>query len=306
MSYLTQKTIKNVISFSGVALHSGVNVNVNLKPAIPNSGIVFKRVDLNENNLVYPNFLNVTNTSLNTTIENEFGIKVSTIEHLMGAFYGLGVDNAIVELDAQEVPIIDGSAKKFVEAIKKVGFYFSETPIKIIKIENHIELKDGEKKISISKSNVASEIDFEIKYNNNIINNQRNKINIFEDDLNDVFSSRTFCLYEDIDKLKKIGLGKGGSLENAVVVKSNEILNSEGLRNDLEFVNHKILDCMGDLYLSGYRIVGSIICSQGGHTLTNELLKKIFNEKSNYSIFELKGKNLPHSLVDKIQLKSIA
>ena len=306
MSILNQKTIKQKISLSGIGIHTGQRVNMNILPASENTGIIFKRSDLNMNNVIVPNFKNVTDTTLCTTISNEHGVKVSTIEHLMGAFYGLGVDNAIVELDAQEVPIIDGSAKKFVEAIKKVGFYFSETPIKIIKIENHIELKDGEKKISISKSNVASEIDFEIKYNNNIINNQRNKINIFEDDLNDVFSSRTFCLYEDIDKLKKIGLGKGGSLENAVVVKSNEILNSEGLRNDLEFVNHKILDCMGDLYLSGYKIIGSIKCSQGGHALTNKLLRKVFDKQNNYSLIEIKGKQLPHIFTNYQNLKSIA
>ncbi len=306
MSILNQKTIKQKISLSGVGIHTGQKVNLNILPANENTGIIFKRSDIEYNNIVVPNFKNVSDTTFCTTISNEYGVKVSTIEHLMGAFYGLGVDNAIVELDAQEVPIVDGSAKIFVEEIKKVGFSFNETPIKIIKIENHIELEDGEKKISISKSNVTSEIDFEIKYDNKVINNQRNKINIFEEDLSDIFSSRTFCLYEDIEKLKKIGLGKGGSLQNAIVVKTNEIMNKEGLRNDLEFVNHKILDCMGDLYLSGYKIIGSIKCSQGGHALTNKLLKKVFDNKDNYSLIEIKGKQLPHTFANYQRLKSIA
>ena len=306
MSYLTQKTIKNVISFSGVALHSGVNVNVNLKPAIPNSGIVFKRVDLNENNLVYPNFLNVTNTSLNTTIENEFGIKVSTIEHLMGALFGLGIDNVTVEIDNEEVPILDGSAKKFIEEIISVGLEVSDEPIKIIKINKEIEFSDENRFISIAPSTLSLDIDFELQYQNPVIGNQRNKVKVFEDDLTDVFNSRTFCLFEDIELIKKNGLAKGGSLENAIVVRDKEVLNSEGLRNDKEFVNHKILDCIGDLYTSGYRIVGSIKCSRGGHYLTNQLLRKVFQNKENFSILEIKEKNLHHTLINKKILRSIA
>jgi len=306
VSYLTQKTIKNVISFSGVALHSGVNVNVNLKPAIPNSGIVFKRVDLNENNLVYPNFLNVTNTSLNTTIENEFGIKVSTIEHLMGALFGLGIDNVTVEIDNEEVPILDGSAKKFIEEIISVGLEVSDEPIKIIKINKEIEFSDENRFISIAPSTLSLDIDFELQYQNPVIGNQRNKVKVFEDDLTDVFNSRTFCLFEDIELIKKNGLAKGGSLENAIVVRDKEVLNSEGLRNDKEFVNHKILDCIGDLYTSGYRIVGSIKCSRGGHYLTNQLLRKVFQNKENFSILEIKEKNLPHTLINKKILRSIA
>tara|TARA_B100001250_G_scaffold411678_1_gene440894 strand:- start:3047 stop:3967 length:921 start_codon:yes stop_codon:yes gene_type:complete len=306
MSILTQKSISKKISVEGVGVHTGQKVNLNILPSSPNSGIVFKRIDIKKNNLVIPNFENVSEAKLCTTISNENGIKVSTIEHLMGAFYGLGIDNAIVELDAQEVPILDGSAKNFVELIKNAGVQISETPIKLIKIQNKIEIKDSNKYISIDKSNVTSDIDFEIKYENSFIGTQRNKINIFEDNLTDVFNSRTFCLYEDIEKLKEMNLGKGGSLENAIVVKNNSIMNNGGLRNSLEFVNHKILDCMGDLYLSGYKIIGSLKCSQGGHSLTNKLLKKLFNDKTNYSLIEIKGKNLPHSFANNHHLRSIA
>ena len=306
VSYLTQKTIKKKIRFSGIALHSGLNVNICIKPAKPDFGIVFKRVDLKINNFVYPNFNNVTNTALNTTVENEFGVKVSTIEHLMCALFGLGIDNALIEIDNEEVPILDGSAKVFVAKIITSGFEVSNSPIKIIKIKKVVNYSEGERYITIKPSTLSLDIDFELKYQNKIIGNQKNKIKVYEDNLDDIYNSRTYCLFEDIEMIKKKGLAKGGSLDNAVVVKGNEILNPEGLRNSKEFVNHKILDCIGDLYTTGYRIVASIKCSQGGHYLTNQLLRKIFKDKENFSILEIKEKNLPHTLLNRNFLKSIA
>ena len=277
MSYLTQKTVKNKIQFKGVGLHSGLESNISINPAKPNFGIVFKRSDLKINNLIYPNFMNVTNTSLNTTVENEFGAKISTIEHLMGALFGLGIDNALIEIDNEEVPILDGSAKEFIEKILLSGLEASEMPIKIIKINKEVEFKEGDRSISIKPSTLSLEIDFELKYKNEIIGNQRNSVKVYDDDLTNIFNSRTFCLFEDIEFIKKNGLAKGGSLENAIVVQDNLILNQGGLRNDKEFVNHKILDCIGDLYTSGYRIVAAIKCSQGGHYLTNQLLLVVLN-----------------------------
>ncbi len=306
MSILTQKTISKKISFEGIGIHTGKKVKLNILPSSPNSGIIFKRIDLKKNNIIYPNYNNVSDTTLCTTISNEFGVKVSTIEHLMGAFYGYGVDNAIVELDSQEVPILDGSAKLFIEKIKNVGLKFSDQPIKIIKINKKIQVQDQNKFISLETANVTSDLEFEIKYDNKLIATQKNKKNIFEDDLSDIFNSRTFCLYEDIERLKKMNLGLGGSLENAIVVKDEKIVNHGGLRNQLEFVNHKILDCMGDLFLSGYKIIGSLKCSQGGHKLTNELLKKIFFDSANYSLIEIKGKQLPYNFANYQNLKSIA
>ena len=306
MTYLNQKTIKKKVFFNGVALHSGLNVNLCIKPANVNFGIVFKRVDLIKNNLVYPNFNNVTNTSLNTTVENEFGARVSTIEHLMGALFCLGIDNALIEIDNEEVPILDGSAKDFIEKIVEAGIEKTNSPIKIIKINKEIKFSDGERFILIKPSTLSLDIDFELKYKNEIIGNQKNKVKVFEDDLTDIFNSRTYCLYEDIEIIKNRGLAKGGSLDNAIVVKGNKILNPEGLRNKKEFVNHKILDCIGDLYTSGYRIVASLICSQGGHYLTNQLLRKVFQDKDNFSIIEIKEKNLPHTLINKNLLRSIA
>ncbi len=153
---------------------------------------------------------------------------------------------------------------------------------------------------------ISLEIDFEIKYKNKIIGTQRNKVNIFSDELQQIFESRTFCLYEDVEKLKKAGLAQGGSLDNAIVIGQSEVLNKNGLRNAKEFVNHKILDCMGDLYLSGYRIVGSLVTSAGGHGLTNKILRKLFSDNSNFTVIEIKEKTLPYQILDRSYLKSIA
>ena len=306
MSILSQKTLKKKVSFKGVGLHTGENTSITILPSEPNTGIIFKRTDLEKNNIILPNVYNVSNTTLCTTITNEHGVSVSTIEHLMGAMYGLGIDNALIEINSQEVPIMDGSAKIFVEKFLETGFESSQVPIKLIKITNEVSLKDGQKYISIGKSNVSLDIDFEIKYSNSLIGNQKNKINIYENNLSDIYNSRTFCLYEDVESLRKMGLAKGGNLNNALVVKGNEVMNPEGLRNELEFVNHKILDCMGDLYLAGHKIIGSLKCSQGGHSLTNRLLRKVFSEKNNYTIFEIKEKTLPHTYINKSILKSIA
>ena len=275
-------------------------------PAEPNTGIVFKRTDVKKNNIIIPSVFNVTNTVLCTTISNEVGVKVYTIEHLMGALFGKGVDNAIIEIDNEEVPILDGSAKVFISEIEKSGVKTSNTPIKVIKIEKKVSYKEDSKKISIEPTKISSDIDFEIKYENSLIGTQRNIINIFEDDLTDIYNSRTFCLYEDVEKLKKMGLAQGGSLENALVVKDDKILNKEGLRNSKEFVNHKILDCMGDLYLLGYRILGKIVCTQGGHQLTNYLLREVLQDNNNFSIIEVREKTVPNTLINRNPLKSIA
>ena len=306
MSVLNQKTINESLVFEGIGLHSGQDANLTINPAEPNTGIIFKRTDVKENNIVIPNIFNVSSAIFCTTISNEHGVSVSTIEHLMGALYGMGIDNALIEINNKEVPILDGSAKLFVEAISKVGIKNSDVPIKIIKIENKIEFIDGKKIITIEPAKISLDIDFELKYENSFIGTQRNSVKVYESDLSEIYNSRTFCLFEDIDKLKKMGLAKGGKLENAIVIKDNKVLNENGLRNEKEFVNHKILDCMGDLYLAGYKIIGKLVCSQGGHKLTNQLLRKVFSNNKNYSIVEIKEKNLPHTLLNRNFLKSIA
>ena len=286
-----QKTIKDPIQLEGVGLHNGIKVNVSLKPAEVNSGIKFKRTDVEESkSLIEASYKNVNSPVLCTKIKNLHGISIATIEHLMAAFYGEGIDNVLVEVDAPEIPIMDGSAFDFVEAIRSVGLQEQKSPKKFIKVLKKVEVKDGQKYISIEPLKEDLIIDFEIVYNNPLIRSRRREFKLSNCDLTSIYNSRTFCLYEDIDQIRSMGLAKGGSLENAIVVKENKILNDDGLRHRHEFVEHKILDCMGDLLLSGYRIFGHIKTSQGGHQLTNLLLSKLLVEPSNWELVTLSKK----------------
>ena len=279
-----QKTINDTIKFQGVGLHNGINVNLTVKPASENFGIKFCRTDVSKENLIDANYQNVVEPVLCTKIKNNEGTTVSTVEHLMAAFFGEGIDNALVEIDSSEVPILDGSASEFVDAIRSVGLKEQKELRKFIKVLQKVEVKEGSKYISIEPLDNDLIVDFEIVYSNPLIRTRRKEFKLSDGDLTNIYNSRTFCLYEDIDFIKSQGLAKGGSLENAIVVKGNEILNDDGLRNRHEFVYHKILDCLGDLMLSGYRIFGHVKTSQGGHALTNKLLLKLFSEKSNWSL----------------------
>ncbi len=303
---LYQKTVNRDVIIDGIGLHNGKKVKMRILPALPNSGIQFKRIDIPNDNTIIPSVFNVTNATLCTTISNEYGVKVSTIEHLMAALFGLGIDNAIIEVDSDELPILDGSAKIFIEKIKNVGIKESNIPIKIISINKKISYKENNKFISIEPSKTNLLIDFEIKYKNSLIGTQRNLVDVYNSNLSEIYDSRTFCLFEDVKKLQSMGFALGGSLDNAIVVKDNEVLNNGGLRNEKEFVNHKILDCIGDLFLSGYKVVGKIVCSQGGHKLTNDLLRKVYEDKKNFSLHEIKEKTLSNTLIDKVSLRSIA
>jgi len=289
---ILQKTIKESIELRGIGLHNGKEVNLCIKPAEVNTGIIFKRTDVdNDKNIVEANYKNVSSPILCTKIKNLHGTTVSTIEHLMAAFYGEGIDNAIVELDDSEIPIMDGSAFDFVTAIRSVGAEEQNQPKKIIKVLKKIEVKEGSKSISIEPFEKDLVIDFEIVYKNPLIRTRRKEFKLSSGNLEQIYNSKTFCLYEDIDKIKSQGLAKGGSLENAIVVKDNKILNDDGLRYRDEFVNHKILDCIGDLMLTGYRIFGHIKTSQGGHQLTNILLIKFLSDQSNWKLESLTEKD---------------
>jgi len=279
---LYQKTILKRANFDGIGLHSGLNAKVNLLPAEDNVGIIFKRIDLSGDNIIKGNYKNVSSAKLCTTLTNLSNVSVSTVEHIMAAFYITGIDNVIVEIDSVEMPIMDGSSKNFVKIIEESGIKTLKAKRKYLKILKKIELNESQKKISIEPSLDGLNVDFQLDYSNALIGNQKNKISFNNKNLEEVYTSRTFCLYEDIEKLKKLGLAKGGSLENAIVVKNEKILNEEGLRNKNEFVNHKILDLAGDFLLSGYRIIGNVKCIQGGHNFSNIFLKEIFKDKSNY------------------------
>ncbi len=280
-----QKTLKNKLSFSGIGLHSGLKTNLVLKPSEANKGIVFKRVDLKSDNEVIANFKNVSSARLCTKIQNKSGASVSTIEHLMAAFYICGVDNLLVEIDSLEVPIMDGSAKDFVEMIRNTGLKTLNKKRKFLKILKREELKETNKSISIEPGD-GFDVKFALGYENTVIGNQSNKINFKEKDLENIYSARTFCLFEDIEKIKASGLAKGGSLDNAIVVKGKQILNEGGLRSKKEFVNHKILDLAGDFMLAGMRVIGTVECAHGGHSLTNSFLRKLLSDKNNFTIIE--------------------
>ena len=288
MAMNLQKTIKEPIEFEGIGLHSGMKVSLCLKPAEVNSGIRFKRIDVgNSENIIEARYENVSSSALCTKIKNSSGVSVSTIEHLMAAFYVEGIDNVLVEIDAPEVPIMDGSAFDFVESLRSFGIQEQNCSKKFIKVIKKVEVKNGSKCISIEPLTKDLIIDFEIVYKNPLIRTRRKEFKLSSGDLTSIYNARTFCLYEDIDQIKSQGLAKGGSLENAIVINKNKILNENGLRYRDEFVSHKILDCLGDLMLSGYRVFGHIKTSQGGHQLTNALLKEFLSNKSNWEFESL-------------------
>ncbi len=280
-----QKTISEPIEFEGVGLHNGIKANLLLKPAKINEGIKFKRIDIEDDkNIIEASYKNVSSAVLCTKITNQYGVSVATIEHLMAAFYLEGIDNVLVEINAPEVPIMDGSAFDFVEAIRSYGVEEQKALKKYIKVLKKVEIKEGSKYISIEPFQKDLAIDFEIVYKNSLIKTRRKEFKLSNGDFASIYNSRTFCLYEDIDHIRSLGLAKGGSLDNAIVIKEDKILNDDGLRNRDEFVSHKILDCLGDLILSGHRIFAHIKTSQGGHQLTNNLLKKLLSDQSNWTI----------------------
>tara|TARA_B100002051_G_scaffold275455_1_gene319568 strand:- start:704 stop:1630 length:927 start_codon:yes stop_codon:yes gene_type:complete len=306
MLEIYQKTLSENVTFKGIGLHSGKSSTITVMPGKENEGIKFKRVDLNKNNIISANFKNVSSARLCTTLQNDYGVKVSTVEHLLAAFYIAGIDNAIVEIDNEEVPIMDGSSKDFLKVFEKINIINQKKYRQYLVVSKKVELIDGNRKISIEPNNSSLEVDFQLDYKNKIIGKQKNVIDFQNDNLSEVISSRTFCLFEDIEKIKKFGLAKGGSLENALVVDNEKVLNKEGLRNDKEFVNHKILDLAGDFLLSGYRVIGKVNCYHGGHELTNLFLRKLLKEKSSFKIIERKNILVAENLSTKQPIKLAA
>ena len=280
-----QKTIKKKISFTGISLHSGLITKINLIPLGVNKGIVFKRIDLENSDPIPAIWSNVKVANLCTMIKNSKGDTISTIEHLMFAFYALGLTNIFVEVDGPEIPILDGSAKLFIDEIIKSGIAIQDRKVSYLKIKKKIIIKEEKKLIKFEPSNSNYlEIDYLLNYNDKLIKKQRKLIQNIQRNYKTIYNARTFCHQEDLEKIFAMGLARGGSLDNAIVISGKKILNQEGLRYNDEFVRHKILDCIGDLYLSGYFLKGKITCEQGGHELTYKLLQKIFFNKSLISI----------------------
>ncbi len=277
-----QQTIGKPVSIKGIGLHTGTEVTMKLYPAKVDYGIKFIRKDIEDNNVIEALWSNVSSTKLSTTISNQNGISVSTIEHLMSALSGLHIDNLRIEIDGPEVPIMDGSSKNFVELIDKNSLEIQNNKRKIIKIKKKIKVENDDSSIELVPNKHFS-IDFQIDFPSPLISKQSCQLQLVNGNYKtDIASARTFGFEKDVDKLRSIGLALGGSLNNAVVVGENKILNNEGLRFKDEFVRHKILDSIGDLYLAGAPIQGYFSGNKSGHYLNNLLLKTLFSNSKNY------------------------
>lgn len=268
-----QNTIANKISFSGIGLHSGQEVNVNLYPAPENNGIIFKRSDIHDkNNIIPANYRNVTKAQLGTTLSNLDEVSASTIEHFMAAIWGCRIDNLIIEMDGEEMPIVDGSSEPFVFLLESAGIKKQNLPPKILKITKEIIFKEGDKEIKVKPSDKFS-FDLEIDFNHKVIGKENisfdPKYHSFRSDL---CRARTFAFEKDIEQIKKLGLGKGGSLDNAIIIGEDKILNEDGLRYKNELARHKALDFIGDIHLFGQYILGHFEVKKPGHYINNKFL----------------------------------
>ena len=284
-----QTTISKPKSFSGIGLHSGNLINVKLKPGKENSGIVFLRTDIDKKTKdcsIKANYKNVSDTSLCTTIENEYGVKVSTIEHLMAAFNGIGIDNIIVELNGPEVPIMDGSSLPFIEIIESCGIKSLKAKRKFLKILKKIEVMVDDKYCSFTpgkNQKFSVEIDFDAE----VVGKQSASTSLDNYNFKSFASNaRTFGFMKDVEYMRSQGLGLGGSIDNCIIVDNNEVINPEGLRHENEFSRHKLLDAIGDVYTSGFRIEGSYKGLKCGHYINNLLLHELFKSSENYDIIE--------------------
>ena len=282
-----QKTINSAIFFNGVGIHSGKAVNMTLYPANEDSGIVFKRTDLDVNNLIKVTSQNIDSSKFCSKLKNVHGVYVHTVEHLLATLHAFDINNVLIEINSPELPAMDGSSYEFTKKLMEIGSRTQKKSKKVLKILKKVNVKDGSRSIKILPSASLS-FSIKINFSNNIIGKDHyvythNTQNF----VNEICYARTFCLSKDVVKLRAAGFGLGGNLNNAIVVEDNKILNETGLRCDREFIKHKILDCIGDFYMSGLPLLGSIHATQPGHELNNKLLDKIFESDDNYEVTEL-------------------
>ena len=289
MGVVWQHTVKSSICCTGVGLHNGRRVERTLIPAEPGSGIVFRRADRG-GALIDARFDNVSDTTLGTSLKNGDGIGVATIEHLMAALVGLGIDNLIVELDGPEVPIMDGSAAPFVFLAECAGIVAQQAPRRAIEVLKPVEVVDGERYVALTPSDGFS-ISCEISFDHPAIAGQSCYVELSNGAFKrELARARTFGFLADIDRLRANGLALGGSLDNAVVLSDDAVLNDGGLRYADEFVRHKALDCIGDLYLAGGPIIGHVECVRSGHKMNHRLLEALFADQSAWRHVVLDGK----------------
>lgn len=282
----TQKTIIQSVSLSGTGLHTNEQIRITLRPAAVGTGIVFKRVDLPISQaLIKAKFNTVVETRLGTVIANNYGHKISTIEHLMAAISACGIDNLIIECNGNEIPVMDGSSDAFMQAIHTAGIKNLGAPKKYIRIHKNITVTEGDKFATLSPFQNGFKMKFEIDFDSKAIGYQ-----MFESDFSTGFfqselsKARTFGFAHEVAALQKMGLARGGSLENAIVIQDDLILNETGLRFDDEFVRHKMLDAVGDIALAGHSIIGFYHGYKSGHGLNNALLHALFSDSNAYSL----------------------
>ena len=278
-----QQTVCNTQDMFGIGLHSGENITLKISPLEEDSGIIFKRSDLSDNNIIPAKFYNVVNTKLCTEIANNSGVKVATIEHLMAALWGMKIDNALIEVSGPEVPAMDGSSRYFIELIKSSGIQKQSKERRSLKILDTVSVISGDKEMTVSSADSFS-IDFAIDFKHQSIGKQSCEFTSFQEFEKEIGFARTFGFADELEHLKKGGFAKGASLENSIGIDENGVMNPGGLRCDDEFVKHKILDCVGDLFLSGYNIIGKFKANKAGHNINNDILKKIFQTPGAYKI----------------------
>lgn len=286
----SQNTVANHVIMQGTGLHSGADTVLKIHPAKIDNGIVFMRSDVSDrNNLIPARWDHVVDTKLCTAIGNQDGVTVGTIEHLMAALNALNITNAMIELDGPEVPIMDGSSEPFMKAIALVGVTAQNAPQKAIKILEPIHYSEDDKTASFYPSNHA-DFSITIDFDHGSIGQQSYAMRLEGDNFSDKLSdARTFGFVHEVNYLRSLGLCLGGSLENAVVLDEEKILNPEGLRHDDEFARHKLLDAIGDIYLAGHRIMGEYKGYKAGHALNNQLLQALFKHPEKWTFVELEN-----------------
>jgi len=284
-----QRTVAEDVSCTGIGLHNGKKVKLTVKPAPPDSGIRFERVDISADCSVKASFDNVIKTNMATTIGFN-GYSVSTIEHLMAAFFGMGIDNALVEIDGEEVPIMDGSSAPFVFLIKNAGVTIQNSHKRFLLVKNSVKVKDGNRSVRVYPSNQLK-ITYKIDFDHPLIKDQAYEVSFSQSTfIQQISRARTFGFLRDVQTLRNNGLAKGGSLDNAIVMDEFRVLNEDGLRHKNEFVRHKILDFIGDLAILGHVVIGHFVAERSGHSLNQKLLKKFMAQDKCWEVVRFKNK----------------
>ena len=286
---LRQRTVASEISCTGIGLHSGKKLKLTIKPTPPDSGITFERVDISPCSIVKASFDNVIGTNMATTIGFN-GYSVSTVEHIMAAFFGMGIDNALVQIDGGEVPIMDGSSAPFVFLLRNAGVTVQNSNKKFLVVKKPVKVEDGNRSVHLYPSNELK-ITYKIDFNHPLIKNQTYELSFSQSSfIQEISKARTFGFLKDVETLQNNGLAQGGSLDNAIVVDEFRVLNEDGLRYKDEFVRHKILDFIGDLAIIGHIPIGHFVVERSGHTLNQQLLRKFMAQEKYWEVVRFKNR----------------